>query len=128
MTEGGMESGGRARGGEPTPRGAPFCPSPGRGTGPPPSRRPPPPLHMVASRPASAARVGARGWPVAMHFTPTDVVARCVEEYRAAVAARAEPPGHGAYRPRLLLCRETYRSEEHTSELQSPCNLVCRLL
>src|SRR2546426_4211938 len=28
-------------------------------------------------------------------------------------------------RSRLLL---TYRSEEHTSELQSPCNLVCRLL
>jgi len=52
-------------------------------------QRPHPPLHMVASRPASAARVGARGWPVAMHFTPTDVVARCVEEYRAAVAARA---------------------------------------
>src|SRR5256885_7726535 len=25
-----------------------------------------------------------------------------------------------------LLCRP--RSEEHTSELQSPCNLVCRLL
>src|ERR1039457_446582 len=23
---------------------------------------------------------------------------------------------------------EPYRSEEHTSELQSPCNLVCRLL
>src|SRR2546426_4668929 len=28
-------------------------------------------------------------------------------------------PGHG---------REALRSEEHTSELQSPCNLVCRLL
>src|SRR2546426_8139770 len=27
------------------------------------------------------------------------------------------------YRPALLV-----RSEEHTSELQSPCNLVCRLL
>src|SRR3989454_3068594 len=27
--------------------------------------------------------------------------------------------------PRLL---ELLRSEEHTSELQSPCNLVCRLL
>src|SRR5256885_6600413 len=26
--------------------------------------------------------------------------------------------------PRVLL----WRSEEHTSELQSPCNLVCRLL
>src|SRR5256885_11601451 len=25
-------------------------------------------------------------------------------------------------------CTETPRSEEHTSELQSPCNLVCRLL
>src|SRR2546426_1814917 len=24
--------------------------------------------------------------------------------------------------------RGEYRSEEHTSELQSPCNLVCRLL
>src|SRR5256885_3580541 len=24
--------------------------------------------------------------------------------------------------------RDTERSEEHTSELQSPCNLVCRLL
>src|SRR2546426_5249243 len=24
--------------------------------------------------------------------------------------------------------RDTLRSEEHTSELQSPCNLVCRLL
>src|SRR5688500_20110708 len=30
----------------------------------------------------------------------------------------------------MLLClsRAKYRSEEHTSELQSPCNLVCRLL
>src|SRR5256885_8986698 len=28
-------------------------------------------------------------------------------------------PAHG---------RERQRSEEHTSELQSPCNLVCRLL
>src|SRR2546426_9343797 len=27
-----------------------------------------------------------------------------------------------------LLAAEPVRSEEHTSELQSPCNLVCRLL
>src|SRR5256885_6952201 len=27
-----------------------------------------------------------------------------------------------------ILPRCEYRSEEHTSELQSPCNLVCRLL
>src|SRR5256885_12972040 len=29
---------------------------------------------------------------------------------------------------RLMLRISTPRSEEHTSELQSPCNLVCRLL
>src|SRR2546426_8965049 len=36
-------------------------------------------------------------------------------------------PGHG---PRYLRARllPAVRSEEHTSELQSPCNLVCRLL
>src|ERR1022692_3790192 len=27
-----------------------------------------------------------------------------------------------------MLCALPIRSEEHTSELQSPCNLVCRLL
>src|SRR2546426_3006103 len=34
---------------------------------------------------------------------------------------------HSQQRPREKLHREP-RSEEHTSELQSPCNLVCRLL
>src|SRR2546426_6882426 len=29
---------------------------------------------------------------------------------------------------RALEARDDVRSEEHTSELQSPCNLVCRLL
>src|SRR5256885_2602554 len=29
---------------------------------------------------------------------------------------------------RSRFCPVTPRSEEHTSELQSPCNLVCRLL
>src|SRR6516162_11837201 len=38
------------------------------------------------------------------------------------------PPGVvgvGGVEPR---CRVSTRSEEHTSEVQSPCNLVCRLL
>jgi alkanesulfonate monooxygenase SsuD/methylene tetrahydromethanopterin reductase-like flavin-dependent oxidoreductase (luciferase family) len=39
------------------------------------------------------------------------VVAQCVEEYHAALAKRHEPPGEGPYRPRLLLCRETYVAE-----------------
>src|SRR5256885_10941646 len=30
--------------------------------------------------------------------------------------------------PPQLVCSFRVRSEEHTSELQSPCNLVCRLL
>src|SRR5256885_12587142 len=48
-------------------------------------------------------------------------------------------PGPPARRPwgqpraEVLDCRQpnargVWRSEEHTSELQSPCNLVCRLL
>src|SRR5256885_6279178 len=36
------------------------------------------------------------------------------------------PITHGA--AGLVLFPELVRSEEHTSELQSPCNLVCRLL
>jgi alkanesulfonate monooxygenase SsuD/methylene tetrahydromethanopterin reductase-like flavin-dependent oxidoreductase (luciferase family) len=74
-------------------------------------QRPHPPLHLVASRPETVARAGARGWPVALHFTPTPVVARCVESYHAALAERAEPPGRGPYRPRLALCRETFVAE-----------------
>src|SRR5256885_12953112 len=34
----------------------------------------------------------------------------------------APPPGRRGWRPAWR------RSEEHTSELQSPCNIVCRLL
>src|SRR5256885_16081767 len=30
--------------------------------------------------------------------------------------------------PWFAIMESFYRSEEHTSELQSPCNLVCRLL
>jgi alkanesulfonate monooxygenase SsuD/methylene tetrahydromethanopterin reductase-like flavin-dependent oxidoreductase (luciferase family) len=48
---------------------------------------------------------------VAMHFTPTAVVAQCVQDYHAALAKRDQPPGEGPYRPRLLLCRETYVAE-----------------
>src|SRR5688500_20234935 len=42
------------------------------------------------------------------------------------VRAVAVPSLHP--RSRLRAVRRARRSEEHTSELQSPCNLVCRLL
>src|SRR5256885_13256764 len=35
---------------------------------------------------------------------------------------------YNAIRTKQELWETTARSEEHTSELQSPCNLVCRLL
>src|SRR5256885_5698266 len=45
---------------------------------------------------------------------------------------REKSSGHWARRACSLthsrLLPRTHRSEEHTSELQSPCNLVCRLL
>src|ERR1039457_5248154 len=54
--------------------------------------------------------------------------------YRDGVLCRWNRAGRGApeRRPSQDLRRRSiprwYRSEEHTSELQSPCNLVCRLL
>src|ERR1039457_909904 len=38
------------------------------------------------------------------------------------------PPGQRVCPDRRHLLQHLHRSEEHTSELQSPCNLVCRLL
>src|SRR5256885_13142876 len=45
-------------------------------------------------------------------------------------ASSAPPRRRGRRRSsaRLLRSGRAARSEEHTSELQSPCNLVCRLL
>src|SRR2546426_9118369 len=36
--------------------------------------------------------------------------------------------GRGSLRGIPISIKDIIRSEEHTSELQSPCNLVCRLL
>src|SRR2546426_8885999 len=45
-----------------------------------------------------------------------------------AVAAVLVVVGWRRYRRALVELDAAQRSEEHTSELQSPCNLVCRLL
>src|SRR5256885_6785639 len=42
--------------------------------------------------------------------------------------ARAAVQAAGLVHAHLPLAGQAQRSEEHTSELQSPCNLVCRLL
>src|ERR1039457_1251558 len=43
-------------------------------------------------------------------------------------ASRRLPPAFSISAARAPSSSTGYRSEEHTSELQSPCNLVCRLL
>src|SRR5256885_10315411 len=49
----------------------------------------------------------------------------CLDDIEPAVAVVvANSHTHAALRRPILI----KRSEEHTSELQSPCNLVCRLL
>src|SRR2546426_6315957 len=49
--------------------------------------------------------------------------------FLSAPAVRSCEAPWGTVRMRILLSRISgFRSEEHTSELQSPCNLVCRLL
>src|SRR2546426_4475399 len=51
--------------------------------------------------------------------------------HRTAARPRGDGPpgaGHRVPEPELEVHGSGLRSEEHTSELQSPCNLVCRLL
>src|SRR2546426_5278013 len=48
----------------------------------------------------------------------------CLEKHFGAAVQNAD----GAQAMQRLPREAHHRSEEHTSELQSPCNLVCRLL
>src|SRR5256885_8381340 len=65
---------------------------------------------------------------------PYTTLFRSVQPHLRAVAGAEEIParrraGVAGERPRRAgECERACRSEEHTSELQSPCNLVCRLL
>src|SRR2546426_8465678 len=61
------------------------------------------------------------------HAHPPVVIARVSGRLAAKQADRVmiETPGGVGYEVVVPL---GVRSEEHTSELQSPCNLVCRLL
>src|SRR5256885_2494235 len=56
---------------------------------------------------------------------PYTTLFRSVEGPVKVVWTREEDIQHEFYRPYYY---DRMRSEEHTSELQSPCNLVCRLL
>src|SRR5205807_10001604 len=58
----------------------------------------------------------------ALPICPVAVVHGAVREFRRG-GRRGARQGAGRH-----LAASAHRSEEHTSELQSPCNLVCRLL
>src|SRR3989454_4573043 len=73
-------------------------------------------------------------FPYTTLFRSRHRLGRRVARALRAVADRAPVPGGAAVgdaAPRQRAPRahpRARRSEEHTSELQSPCNLVCRLL
>src|SRR5215467_14932423 len=70
-----------------------------------------------------------RFWVSTVEAMPRDLDVSFLAVDEVQIAADLER-GH-VFTDRILHRRgrdETMRSEEHTSELQSPCNLVCRLL
>src|SRR2546426_6620395 len=60
--------------------------------------------------------------PISLHFAPRKAAPAPVRS--AAYAEELKEVGRQGVDQQIDLLR----SEEHTSELQSPCNLVCRLL
>src|SRR5947207_4625272 len=68
--------------------------------------------------------------------TPTPTPPRSGSSCRTSRRSRPEPPigKRGSHEPanepgsRSVACPQCHRSEEHTSELQSHSDLVCRLL
>src|SRR2546426_6931558 len=79
--------------------------------------------------------------PAAQRSDSTLLRVLAINDFHGALEPRAWPwsggrevGGAAALKPwldslaRACRCATVRRSEEHTSELQSPCNLVCRLL
>src|SRR5256886_9762143 len=65
--------------------------------------------------------------PSELHLRQTDRFRQAAERERQHLAATRGPPCRARRAGFELVVRE-HRSEEHTSELQSQSNLVCRLL
>src|SRR5256885_6002006 len=71
----------------------------------------------------------ARGAMIAPLKTSSGVAGAVgVVRYEQPGTENVTPPSFGLVDLQYLAAVAAYRSEEHTSELQSPCNLVCRLL
>src|SRR2546426_7142738 len=83
------------------------------------------------------------GMPASLSHSLRSTVQRCGPTIDCCESSLTRPAGSGkAWKVCVFLSNftvpdwnmcdshrlQTFRSEEHTSELQSPCNLVCRLL
>src|SRR2546426_4451250 len=69
------------------------------------------------------ARIGAALHTLDHQFSKSKAPRTQKVRAQTTMLTRQTEPSQGG-----LLLEDTPRSEEHTSELQSPCNLVCRLL
>src|SRR2546426_9292827 len=90
-------------------------------------------LAAVGWRPRGAIRVGSGGVTHGRLYRYPQSHAHCDslrrDDERAWELRRDHSSvGHRPRMPRFGVRPAARRSEEHTSELQSPCNLVCRLL
>src|SRR2546426_5260102 len=91
--------------------------------------RPPPNSPLFPSTPLSRSsscrgllsRLGRRRLPLRSRKEADEPL----QDFRQLVTGHVLHDPHGG--PRIV-SPAAARSEEHTSELQSPCNLVCRLL
>src|SRR5256885_7688606 len=93
--------------------------------------RPPPSSPLFPSPPLFRSQRSADdgAWQVALRIL--DLARRHGQVLPAAVGPQGREhrsPEAGEAAARAARGRRQVRSEEHTSELQSPCNLVCRLL
>src|ERR1022692_3379127 len=78
---------------------------------------------LLGPQPPTTTR-GAAGCRIPAMLRATHEGATCAEMPRRASPRSCARASHCTYCAPFI----TLRSEEHTSELQSPCNLVCRLL
>src|SRR5207248_10315233 len=87
-----------------------------------------PPLHSFPTRRSSDLATPSR-WCAARWFFPTALARRCASPFSRWEIGLARPrrPAPTSWVVKTW-SRRCPRSEEHTSELQSPYDLVCRLL
>src|SRR3989454_5602383 len=87
-----------------------------------------PRTRMAVSRPGEGNQPRA----VTTDSDPLSQRLRPVRKSKISIVSRREttpkPEFQTMSRDAFLISARSLRSEEHTSELQSPCNLVCRLL